>query len=43
MKTLMASSPAFATIIYLAMAAVALATLILAALIVRDWRQGKLW
>ena len=41
--TVLASPAIFALVILTAMAGVALAAVILAVLIVRDWRQGKLW
>lgn len=43
MTTLFASASIFGLVIFTAMAGVALAAVILAVLIVRDWRQGKLW
>lgn len=43
MTTLMASPTVFGLVIFAAMAGVALAAVVLAVLIVRDWRSGKLW
>lgn len=43
MTHLLASSSVFGIVVYLAMAAVALAAIILAVLIVRDWRNDELW
>lgn len=41
--TCLASFPLFNLVIYVAISAVALAAVVLAVLVVRDWRQGKLW
>ncbi len=41
--TYLASPSIFGLAIFAAVGAVALAAVILAVLIVRDWRRGKLW
>lgn len=43
MDVVLASPAVFGLVIHVAMAAVALSVVVLAVLIVRDWRSGKLW